>query len=138
MEYFTAVIITTILLRSMKLTLIPFVEIIWKLQLQSALLPNEYSLPFNNSLNSQMPWKWYAGVLLNCDWSTICAKCDSAQMIFHNKSSNDINLSQRGSVTGKMPQIPNKDTMATLQIISEQLLCIPPLEACTLISLLYI
>lgn len=57
MEYFTAVIITTILLRSMKLTWIPFVEIIWKLQLQSALLPNEYSLPFNNSLNSQMPWK---------------------------------------------------------------------------------
>lgn len=56
-EYFTGVIITTILLCSMKLTLIPFVEIIWRLQLHSALLSNEYSLPFNNSLNSQMPWK---------------------------------------------------------------------------------
>lgn len=56
-EYFTRVIITTILLRSMKLTLIPFVEIIWRLQLHSALLPNEYNVPFNNSLNSQMPWK---------------------------------------------------------------------------------
>lgn len=56
-EYFTRVIITTILLRSMKLTLIPFVEIIWRMQLHSALLPNEYNVPFNNSLNSQMPWK---------------------------------------------------------------------------------
>lgn len=33
-------------------------------------------------------------MLPNCDWSTICAKCDSARMIFHNKSSNYINLSQ--------------------------------------------
>lgn len=40
-----------------KLTEIPFVGIVWRLQLHSALLPNEYSMPFNNSLNSQMPWK---------------------------------------------------------------------------------